>query len=345
MRELLPLCRKSPELTGNRSRIALPNLIVPGGCFGITLFGHVVTLGGPYVAVAGPGLNLLHLGAVFESVGECGFSKRVGADTPAAETVGVEADVDRVLLHDVQDRPLRERSPGRATFVGGQGAEEGSIEVVEADAGAIEPAEDRRCGFQHRLSLPLAALLTDDDVPVEIRPFEIPDPGPCDRPRPAGRLEVREQQRMVPYPEERVCIWGVEQPTRFPLGQSRRRVLVDAGRRHRLDVADQVPGDEPLLAELLVGSADHGQCPGDRRRPAAGLDHPFLIYTNVVARDLERLNPDLGHVRQEGPQIIVVRFAAVRRRQCVADPRDQSGCCFVRLRRSEEPGNCRPHLS
>ena len=60
------------------------------------------------------------------------------------------------------------------------------------------------------------------------------------------------------------------------LRQRRRGVLLDAGGLDGGDVLGDLPGDQPLGRELLVGAAQHRQASGDGGRRHAGLEQRRL---------------------------------------------------------------------
>lgn len=78
-----------------------------------------------------------------------------------------------------------------------------------------------------------------------------------------GDFEEDKEQGIVALLPQRLAVGRMQQVDHLALGQRRRCVLLYAWRAHGLDVAHPLPGDEPPLAELLVGAAQRGQRAGD----------------------------------------------------------------------------------
>ncbi len=124
-------------------------------------------------------------------------------------------------------------------------------------------------------------------------------------------------------PCKRVGGDGLQQGDRLLLGQRRRGVLLDAGGLDGGDVLGDLPGDQPLGRELLVGAAQHRQAPGDGGRRHAGLEQGALVELDVVGGDLQRGDALGLHVADEIHEVAAVGFDRVVRQQRVADPRHQ----------------------
>jgi len=115
----------------------------------------------------------------------------------------------------------------------------------------------------------------------------------------------------------------LQQVDRLPLGEGWGGVLLDAGGLGDGDVLGGLPGDEPLGRELLVGAAEDGQAPRDRRRGHAGFGQAALVELDVIGGDLQGCDALGLHVPEEVRQVAVASLDRVVRLQRVAHPGDQ----------------------
>src|SRR5512142_2124115 len=150
--------------------------------------------------------------------------------------------------------------------------------------------------------------------------LEVADAGMNDRRDPAAGDEEDAHQREVPDPLQGLGRNRFQERDRLPLGQGRRRVLLDGGGLHRTDILRRFPGDKPLRGKLLKGAADDGKPSCDRGGFKPRLKERSLIELHVVGGDLEGSHPLRLHVAEEVHEVPAVGFHRVVREQRVADP-------------------------
>src|SRR5688572_1330366 len=125
---------------------------MPSRVFRVSIAGLVVELRCADVAVASELLDLLHLGAVLEGIGDGGLSEAVNADAAAAEANGGDADLAAVALDHLPDRVSGEwRSSERLPILTHCREERGCGSVDQA--GDFQPAEEGSVGVQEGLAL------------------------------------------------------------------------------------------------------------------------------------------------------------------------------------------------
>src|SRR5262249_20917179 len=97
-----------------------PNLDAPRRHLGVFLFPHEVDLGRPDIGMASKLADLVHRGPISDGVVDGGLPKRVDADPPAPEPVGVHAGGPAVFLDEPPGGLAIQVPPDEPTRIRGQ---------------------------------------------------------------------------------------------------------------------------------------------------------------------------------------------------------------------------------